>query len=529
MRSAVYPLLSIFILAGACREKDVSRHIPDVEKVDSAHGERESGPNLDPESVTQDCKSLLARKGHLSVSERKRQIEVLAEACGNNPSHVFQTLRELSDTDDIEVTKSVLRKLMEGMGQEAVVTQMLDLADVTENKPSNRLMVAAIEALASSPELTTQTISLLKKFVEKTGQAGALASLVRMRGRAFGPDEAMRIFGLMDLKGKTRDETVLGISSLLLESNPAEALKLAVGVSQADGSGVLQQLFEGWFEKDPTAATNGFASLGWKQIASCCKNPLVVNKILDSGGEEILRMSLEKMPMTESGLAEAGPLLNVLAKRDLNKTMEFIRDLPASPGAQGLVEQVFTSLSAQNPDMAMQQASTMSGDMKASALKGAIHSLAVKNFDAAIEFAENSESSSKAGFYREIGRAMVTTDPEKAVRMLGDSKISGIVGADFRSEMLDHTVRVWAKNDLAAARSWVEDLPDTDLPKGVQGLMNPWMKSDPIAASDWLAKLPAGSARDAGARVIIEQIKNTDPQMAEQWRNSLSQSSSGQN
>jgi hypothetical protein len=87
--------------------------------------------------------------------------------------------------------------------------------------------------------------------------------------------------------------------------------------------------------------------------------------------------------------------------------------------------------------------------------------------------------------------------------------------------MLDHTVRGWAKQDVEAARSWVENLPAKDLPKGVQGLMNPWMKSDPVAASEWLAKMPAGPARDAGAKVIISPVKNTDPEMAEQWRQSL--------
>jgi hypothetical protein len=47
------------------------------------------------------------------------------------------------------------------------------------------------------------------------------------------------------------------------------------------------------------------------------------------------------------------------------------------------------------------------------------------------------------------------------------------------------------------------------------------MKSDPIAASEWLSKQAAGPARDAGAQEIINQIKDTDPEMAEQWRKSM--------
>jgi len=67
----------------------------------------------------------------------------------------------------------------------------------------------------------------------------------------------------------------------------------------------------------------------------------------------------------------------------------------------------------------------------------------------------------------------------------------------------------------------VGKLPAADAPKGVQGLMTTWMKSDPVAASAWLSNQPTGPARDAGARVVIEQIKDTDPEMAEQWRKTL--------
>jgi hypothetical protein len=87
--------------------------------------------------------------------------------------------------------------------------------------------------------------------------------------------------------------------------------------------------------------------------------------------------------------------------------------------------------------------------------------------------------------------------------------------------MLNATVTTWAKQDLPAAQAWVAKLPASDAPKGVQGLMTTWMKADPVAASGWLTALPVGPAREAGARVVIEQIKDTDPEMAEQWRKTL--------
>jgi hypothetical protein len=44
-----------------------------------------------------------------------------------------------------------------------------------------------------------------------------------------------------------------------------------------------------------------------------------------------------------------------------------------------------------------------------------------------------------------------------------------------------------------------------------------------LAASAWLSNQPTGPARAAGTRVVIDQIKDTDPEMAEKWRKTLPQ------
>ena len=128
---------------------------------------------------------------------------------------------------------------------------------------------------------------------------------------------------------------------------------------------------------------------------------------------------------------------------------------------------------------------------------------------------------SNQDIYREIARTSALQKPEEAAKILDDPMLSEKIGSDFRQEMLNATVATWAKQDLAAAQQWVEKLPEADAAKGYQGLMTSWMKTDPVAASEWLSKQALGPARDAGAKVLIEQIKDTDPEMAEQWRKSL--------
>ena len=149
--------------------------------------------------------------------------------------------------------------------------------------------------------------------------------------------------------------------------------------------------------------------------------------------------------------------------------------------------------------------------------------LSEDHYEKALEVASHAATATQQDLYREIARTLAYQNPVSAVRILEDPTFGEKIGIDFRQQMLNATATTWAKQDLPAAKQWVEKLPATDAPNGVQGLMTTWMKSDPVAASGWLSAQPTGPARETGARVVIEQIKDTDPEMAEQWRKTLPQ------
>jgi hypothetical protein len=156
------------------------------------------------------------------------------------------------------------------------------------------------------------------------------------------------------------------------------------------------------------------------------------------------------------------------------------------------------------------------------ALRGVALSLVIENPERALEIAAGAlPGPQQQEVYREIARASASQKPENAVKMLENPALLEKLGADFRQKMLIETVRTWADRDLESAQRWVEQVPTSDAPNAVQGLMTTWMKSDPIAASGWLSAQPTGPTREVGARVIISAIKDTDPEMAEQWRKTL--------
>jgi hypothetical protein len=195
--------------------------------------------------------------------------------------------------------------------------------------------------------------------------------------------------------------------------------------------------------------------------------------------------------------------------------------MPDSPAKREPTISAFAALSDRDTENALQEAGKLNGEGRETALRGIAKQLAAKDFEKALAVATGAETSAQQGIFREIARVAAYQKPDNAVRILEDPVLSQVIGADLRQEMLNATVTTWAKQDLPAAQAWVAKLPASDAPKGVQGLMTTWMKADPVAASGWLTALPVGPAREAGARVVIEQIKDTDPEMAEQWRKTL--------
>ena len=214
-------------------------------------------------------------------------------------------------------------------------------------------------------------------------------------------------------------------------------------------------------------------------------------------------------------------VISQLSAADYPLAKRVLDEMPDSMAKHQLTISAFGALCGQNVEAALQEASKCTGNGREAAFRGIAKQLANEDFNKALTVAKGEEAPLRQAVLREVARATAYRKPENAVTILQDPVLSREIGTDFRQEMLNTTVTTWAKQDLSAAQQWVEKLPEADAAKGYQGLMTSWMKTDPVAASEWLSKQALGPARDAGAKVLIEQIKDTDPERAEQWRKSL--------
>jgi hypothetical protein len=270
--------------------------------------------------------------------------------------------------------------------------------------------------------------------------------------------------------------------------------------------------------------------------------------------ESFLSTFAQEKPALQIAALSTGNLLDQIAKKDPAQVQGIIENIPLTTATQGVYWKTAQALAKNHPDQAtawlnqladvpakteiarimfrtmlfeheattaMAQVELLSGSAQQAARRSVVAELAKSDFDQALTIAKSVSETQQQDVFREIARSSAFENPQNAISMINDTTLSEKLGEQFRNEMINHTVQNWAKQDREAAQQWVEKLPPADQPKGIQGLVASWMKTDPIAASDWLSKQAAGPARDAGAQEIINQIKDTDPEMAEQWRKSM--------
>jgi hypothetical protein len=81
----------------------------------------------------------------------------------------------------------------------------------------------------------------------------------------------------------------------------------------------------------------------------------------------------------------------------------------------------------------------------------------------------------------------------------------------------------WGHTDPNAAGRWLAGFKDPEeIRAGVEPLIRAWGAMEPNEAADWLDRLPAGTARDAGASALVGILTSWDPEAAISYSETIS-------
>ena len=490
--------------SGLYPRKKVDSDSRSVTKADDTDNVQLEGEIIDLLGSRQLSKENLTRLRLLLLQMADSDPEKLLEWCH----------RKYPQIDTMGFADEVMRKVIGKLGEEKFYAWA-----ISQNGESMIMRVAWSEFLGHpvSEERAAATV----KYLAGTKNEMLLGAFFGFLALA---DANLAISALdsSSLPSKVKARALGDIAMTLSGADPARAFSLYMDRKAVIDSGCFPAIAGMWIQKDPEAAFEALGKLNSNELTMLFEAPLTRNFILQ---EKYVRDAIRLFDgavLTGSLAKQHERVMIALAGVSTKDALIELNGMAESPYRASLIRDVFSTFAVSGDiDQVIAEAAKLGDQDRTQALRGVVAKISEDHYEKALELASHAALATQQNLYREIARTLAYQNPVDAVRILEDPTFPEKIGTAFRQEMLNATVTTWAKQDLSAAQQWVEKLPETDAAKGYQGLMTTWMKTDPVAASGWLSTQPLGPAREAGARVLISQIKDTDPEMAEQWRKTL--------
>lgn len=282
-----------------------------------------------------------------------------------------------------------------------------------------------------------------------------------------------------------------------------------------------------------------------------------LSRWLDTNRPEALAKIKELGPrelqsVLQAQVFESGSLVNKLGKLDPDLLCGLLNQLTFSKGTEGIFSAAMDRLSLEAPEAADRLlASLPAGEAKNHMIGSRIAELAKENSSAALESASKLiDADARQTAYRAIGRVLgggaaddiVTTaavlpegdraslfaaalpvlareNPDEAVALI--EKTNTLLAGEERQGVYALLGERLGRDDASRALQWLGQLGQDDQPAAMTGIATEMARADIQRLGKLLASMPQNRTWDAGVRVLVENLKDSDPELAKQWKDAL--------
>jgi hypothetical protein len=110
-------------------------------------------------------------------------------------------------------------------------------------------------------------------------------------------------------------------------------------------------------------------------------------------------------------------------------------------------------------------------------------------------------------------------EPAQASQLLNDPRV--VIPDSERGPIVESIGYQLNDVDKAKSDEWYGQLSEADKISAIKGIARNLAAKDLVSLSDKLGSMPHDKAWAAGVGVLIDNIKESDPEVAEEWRQAL--------
>ena len=195
---------------------------------------------------------------------------------------------------------------------------------------------------------------------------------------------------------------------------------------------------------------------------------------------------------------------------DFAEAVLIAQRLPSGHRRRELVERIARRWAREDPQAAIEWASSLTGEERIHAMERAIESWADEDALAALEFVAALPNSERSldWVHHAAWRLSEQDRPAALEWALGQ------VDVNIRDRALRGALEQWAEQDPGAAAEFVSTIPGrSDQMSAIEQVAHRWARQDPAAALEWAAELQ-GERRARATREILQRVSDDDPSEA---------------
>ena len=325
--------------------------------------------------------------------------------------------------------------------------------------------------------------------------------------------------------GRDLDLARYNISNGAGRLDPLLAIEIAkkIGDSELRGRAISAKLST-LIASDPTKAIGQLNSLDSKELQiilqSDVGNKSSLVNVLGEANPDLLSNLLGKMVISSSNEGLFMEAIKCLAIKSPDKVSEILETLPEGTTKRKMISSQFDALASENSTLAIETASKIADQETRIQAYGAIgQTVGRRDLNSILKTAETLSALDANALVSAALPSLTDQNPKAAAELLLSRKFA--LAGNQNQAIIERIGMRLSNQDQSYAQQWIGKLPENDQPYAMKGVAAEMAKSDIQGLSVMLGSLPQDKNWEAGVKVLIQNISDSDPQMAKKWQDAL--------
>lgn len=485
--------------------------------------------NRDIEAFSKKLKSLSASDLQRLLDEAKDEYDkhdgrvwhcLIEELARKDPSAAVDRLLAFPE-DKYQAYQHIgVFEILSSSAPEALFEKLSHLDEVMKHQIEKRAVFFAVQVLAEkNPELAVQ-------LAEKMGTYGA--KHISEICNTLGKSDKLRAINLIDkcLTGASQNSAKAGLAVALGKDEPSAGLDLLANLPHSEDwvKNAYQEIILQSLASDFDKAIGLLNAMSQGDLHAALAGERVIAQISKQNSESAMRV-IERLVFTSSNTKIYQNAVHSLAKKAPKKTVEWILDFPESKNKLTLLGTAYYQWSKNSLNNAVKGLAELQGEERKVALEGVAISWGVKDMKEAVEWGGGiTDKEERSLFIYKVLQMRVSDDPIKIAEVVGHGEAGSHLTAEKRASLLQRTAEGYFDRNKKDAMKWVMGLDETGKISAARGMVNAWAKKDVNELGKWVEGLAEGDLRDVGVRAMVSQLRDSHPDAAKAWEQTLSKS-----